>query len=87
MRILIQMLIIWLTDIQRHRIGNNNFFFDKYADTLAKFNSRFPVLNINDTVVRMDYFSAVITNNINLNLIAINIIFELSALVDNKIRA
>ena len=87
MRILIQMIIIWLTDIQKHRIGNNNFFFDKYADTLAKFNSRFPVLNINDTVVRMDYFSSVIPNNINLNLIAINIIFELSALVDYKIRS
>jgi|ERR1035437_2788991 DNA polymerase-3 subunit delta' len=86
MRILIQMIIIWLNDIQRNRIGNINYFFDKYAETLEKFNSRFPVINLNDTVVRMDFFSSIVQNNINLNLIAVNIIFELSALADNNIR-
>jgi DNA polymerase III subunit delta' len=85
-KILIHMIIIWLTDIQRQRIGNNDFFFDKYAETLEKFNSKFPLINLNDTVVRMDYLSSVIQNNININLIAINIIFELSALADHKIR-
>ena len=86
MKILIQMIIIWLNDIQRHRIGNTNYFFNKYAETLGKFNLRFPLINLNDTVVRIDYFGSVIPNNINLNLIAVNIIYELSALVDNKIR-
>src|ERR1035437_5241279 len=86
MKILIQMIIIWLNDIQRHRIGNTHYFFDKYAETLEKFNLRFPLISLNDTVVRIDYFGSVIPNNINLNLIAVNIIYELSALVNNKIR-
>jgi DNA polymerase-3 subunit delta' len=86
MRILIQMIIIWLNDIQRQRIGNNNYFFDNYTETLEKFNKRFPLINLNDTAVRIDYFSSIIQNNINLNLIAINIIYELSALADIKIR-
>ena len=86
MKILIKMIIIWLNDIQRHRIGNTHYFFDKYAETLEKFNLRFPLISLNDTVVRIDYFGSVIPNNINLNLIAVNIIYELSALVDNKIR-
>jgi DNA polymerase III subunit delta' len=86
MKILIQMIIIWLNDIQRHRIGNANYFFNKYSETLGKFNLKFPLINLNDSVVRIDYFGTVIPNNINLNLIAVNIIYELSALVDNKIR-
>jgi DNA polymerase III subunit delta' len=86
MRILIQMIIIWLNDIQRQRIGNNNFFFDRYTETLEKFNTRFPLINLNDTTVRIDYFGSIIQNNISLNLIAINIIFELAALADIKIK-
>ena len=86
MKILVQMIIIWLNDIQKHRIGNTNYFFDKHAETLEKFNLRFPFINLNNTVIRIDYFGSVIPNNINLNLLAINIIYELAALADNKIR-
>lgn len=87
MRILIQMIIIWLNDIQRQRIGNINYFFAKYTETLEKFNLRFPLINLNDTVVRIDYFGSIIQKNINLNLIAINIIYELSALADDMIKS
>ena len=86
MKILIQIIIIWLNDIQRYRIGNTNYYFDKYTETLEKFNLRFPFINLNNTVIRIDYFGSVIPNNINLNLLAINIIYELTALVDNNIR-
>jgi DNA polymerase III subunit delta' len=86
MRILIQMIIIWLNDIQRQRIGNNNYIFDKYTETLEKFNARFPLINLNDTSVRIDYFGSIIQNNINLNLIAVNLIYELAALANINIR-
>ena len=86
MKILVQMIIIWLNDIQRLRIGNHDSFFNQYSENLKKFNLRFPLIKLNDTVVRIDYFGSNIPNNINLNLIAVNIIFELSALVDNKMR-
>ena len=87
MRILIQMIIIWLNDIQKNRIGNQNYFFSKYSETLEKFNSKFHELEINETVVKLDYLNTVIKNNVNLNLIASNIIFELSALTDRKIKS
>jgi DNA polymerase III subunit delta' len=86
MRILIQMIIIWLDDIQKQRIGNNNYFFDKYSETLEKFNARFPFINLNDSAIRIDYFGSLIQNNINLNLIAVNLIYELAALTDIMIR-
>jgi len=86
MKILVQMIIIWLNDIQRLRIGNHDFFFNQYSETLEKFNLSFPLIKLNDTVVRIDYFGSIIPNNINLNLIAVNIIYELSALAHNKMR-
>jgi DNA polymerase III subunit delta' len=86
LRILIQMIITWLDDIQKYRIGNRSFFFDKYKETIEKFNSKFPAIELNDTVARLDYFGSVIQNNVNLNLIAVNIIFELSSLVDKRVR-
>jgi len=87
LRILIQMIIIWLNDIQKHRIGKENLYFNKYSETLDKFNSKFPGLEINETVVKLDQLASVIKNNVNLNLIASNIIFELSALTDKKIKS
>jgi DNA polymerase III subunit delta' len=85
-RIMIQMMITWLNDIQKYRIGNGNYFFNNYAETLEKFNYKFPGINLNEVVAKLDYFSSLIPNNINLNLVAINIVFELSALVNKKIR-
>jgi DNA polymerase III subunit delta' len=86
LRILIQMIITWLNDIQKYRVGNRAYFFDKYANTIEKFNSKFPDIELNESVAKLDYFGSVIQNNVNLNLIAVNIIFELSSLVDKKIR-
>jgi DNA polymerase III subunit delta' len=86
MRILIQMIITWLNDIQKYRIGNSNYFFDKYSETLNKFNTKFPDIELNEVVSILDYFSSIIPNNVNLNLMAVNIIFELSALVNKKAR-
>ncbi len=85
LRILIQMIIIWLNDIQKHKIGIQDYFFSKYSETLDKFNIRFPDLELNDIVVKLDFLSSVIKNNVNLNLIASNIIFELAALTNNNI--
>ncbi|MDR3610501.1 MAG: DNA polymerase III subunit delta' C-terminal domain-containing protein [Ignavibacteriaceae bacterium] len=86
LKILIQMIIIWLNDIQKYRIGNKSFFFDKYKETIEKFNSKFPAIDLNDTVAKLDYLGSIIQNNVNLNLIAVNIIFELSSLVDKRVR-
>jgi DNA polymerase-3 subunit delta' len=79
-KLLIQMIIIWLNDLQKLRYKENNIFFKSHLETLEKFNVRFPDLQLNETVVKLDKFSSLIAGNINLNLIALNIVIELASL-------
>jgi len=83
-RLLIQMIIIWINDLQKFRFNSGEYFFKRYQETLEKFNKRFPDVNLNDIVFKLDNLSSIIQNNINLNLIAINLIFELSSLTALK---
>ncbi len=79
-RLLIKMIISWLNDIQKHRYKLKNFFFDDHLETLKKFNLKFPDVELNEIIMKLDYLSSIIKNNINLNLISLNIIYELASL-------
>lgn len=81
LKLLIQLIIVWLNDFQKYKIGSREFYFTEYSETLEKFHKRFPDLDVSETVFKLDRLSSVIKNNINLNLIILNIIFELSILV------
>lgn len=78
-KLLIQMMIIWLNDVQRHRYGNGEYFFKSYSDTLEKFNSRFADVPLGGVVAELDKLASVLGNNVNLNLVALNVVYELSA--------
>jgi len=80
LKLLIQMIIIWLNDVQKFRYKAENIFFDAHRETLEKFNLKFPGINLNEIVYNLDRYSSLISNNVNLNLLTLNIIFELSSL-------
>ncbi|MFO7446505.1 MAG: hypothetical protein R6W90_09065 [Ignavibacteriaceae bacterium] len=84
-KLLIQMIIIWLNDVQKFRYKTEEFYFNEHKETLEKFNIKFPDIEVNEVVYNLDRLSSLISNNINLNLIALNIIFELSSLT-NKLK-
>lgn len=84
-KLLIQMIITWLNDIHRFRYNEGNYFFITYQETLEKFNRKFPDIPLNEIVVKLDSFSSMLKNNVNINLLALNIIFELAALTSKKI--
>ena len=79
-QLIIRMIITWLNDLQKHKLNIDHFFFKQHKETLEKFNSKFPAVELKDTVFRIDKLSSYIKNNINVNLLTANIIFELSAL-------
>jgi len=79
-QLIIRMIITWLNDLQKHKLNIDHFFFKQYRETLEKFNSKFPDADLKDTVFQIDRLSSYINNNININLLTANIIFELSAL-------
>lgn len=76
----IHMIITWLNDLQKERISSNKIFFSDYKETLEKFNKKFPQANIQELVSKIDRLGSLINNNINQNLIALNMIFNLSSL-------
>ncbi|MGE5798094.1 MAG: DNA polymerase III subunit delta' C-terminal domain-containing protein, partial [Ignavibacteria bacterium] len=83
-KLLIRMIIIWLNDLQKFRMGAQNYFFEGYLETLEKFNSKFPDIKLDDIVSRLDNLSSLIQNNVNINLIVLNIIYELGSLTSRK---
>lgn len=79
-KLLIQMVIIWLNDLQKFRIGYGNLYFFKYEETFSKFNKGFPSVEINSLVKKLNYLSSIISNNVNLNVLALNMIFDIANL-------
>jgi DNA polymerase-3 subunit delta' len=83
-KLVIQMIIAWLNDIEKFRFGQGNYFYSGHIETLSKFNEKFPDIRPQEIVAKLDRFSSMIKNNININLIALNIILELASLTANK---
>lgn len=79
-QLIVKMIIIWMNDLQKQKLNINHYFFKKYKDTLIKFNSKFPEIEVNDFIFRIDRLSSFTKKNINTNLLLANVIFELSAL-------
>ena len=75
------MIIIWLNDFQKFRMGIREFYFTDHIETIEKFNQKYPNLELNIIVYKLERLAYVFQNNVNINLIVLNIIFELSALV------
>jgi hypothetical protein len=80
-KLVITMIIIWLNDFQKYRlIDNGRFFFSKQIETLEKFNSKFPDVDVAEVTLNLDRISSTFRNNINLNIAVSNIVFQLSRL-------
>jgi len=82
--IVIIMILSWLNDIQKHRLNFKIFFYKDHIDTIEKFDQKFPDVDINDITTKLETLSNLTRNNINQNLLAANLVFELSSLVLNK---
>ncbi len=80
-QIAIGMILTWLNDIQKHRLNINRLFFKDHLETLEKFNSKFPYVQLNDISSRLEFLSNLPQKNINPSLLSANLIFELSSVV------
>jgi DNA polymerase-3 subunit delta' len=84
LQIILKMIITWLNDLQKYKNGIDQYFFTEHKNTLEKFNSKFPDVELKDIVFKLDQLYSSLKNNINLNLIIANIIFELSTLPSSQ---
>lgn len=83
-KLVIKMIITWLNDLQKHRFQLKKYFFSEHAETLEKFNAKFPDVDLQNITFTLDKLSTLVKSNININLLTANLIFELSALTAKK---
>ena len=79
--IIVGMIITWLNDIQKYKLSIKKYFFKDHLETLEKFNSKFPDVNLSDITTHLDRLSNLPRNNINPSLLSANLIFELASVV------
>jgi DNA polymerase-3 subunit delta' len=80
-QIIVGMILTWLNDIQKNRLNINRYFFKDHLETLEKFNSKFPEVQLNEISSRLEFLSNLPRNNINPSLLSANLIFELASVV------
>ncbi len=80
-KLLLNMVLTWMNDLERHRNGFEILFFRDHKETLDKFNNKFPGIKINEIVTFIEKLNFSIGNNINPAAIMFRLIFELSSLV------
>lgn len=77
--IFIQLFISWFTDVQKYKSGVGDIKYLEFKDTIIKFNEKFANADIDTIVFKLTELNKNIDFNINLNLIILNVIFNLSA--------
>lgn len=78
LKLLIQMITKWLNDTVRNKVSYRHYYFADFTDTLIKFNQQFGDKPVNETINKLNRLSSAIDRNVNLNIIILGIIFELS---------
>lgn len=81
-KLIIRLILFWLNDFQKIRIESDSaeIFFNKHIETLEKFYSKFPNVDIANVSQNIDKISSSFRSNINLNVAINNIVSELSRL-------
>lgn len=78
---LLQMIRVWLVDAIKNRRLLNEYSFENYRETFEKFNQRYHGIDLSIPFSRLESMENAIQKNINLNVLFLNIIFELSEVV------
>lgn len=80
LKIIINLIKIWLDDVLKGRYQNKNYYFIDYKDTIDKFNLKFGNANIIELYNKLEILEESCNKNLNLNVLSLNLIFELASL-------
>lgn len=80
LRLTIDLMNYWISDLQKNKYNTGSYFFSRFSETIEKFNLKFPGADMLKVSDRLDRLAKTIDNNVNLNLLALNVIFELASL-------
>jgi|GEM_PF-339954 len=78
---IINLILLWFRDTDKFkRIGEIDFFVD-FKETIEKFTAKFSHVDIAEISANINRLVQQMGNNVNLNVITLNIIFELSNII------
>ncbi len=81
-KLLIRLIIYWFNDFEKLRRGyENDFYFTEQYETFSKFYKRYPNIKTTELITNLEKLSELSEQNLNLNIIIINIVFELSNII------
>jgi DNA polymerase III subunit delta' len=78
--IIIQLLIAWFNDVQKVKLGLQKIHFSGYKETIEKFVLKFDSVKLDEIIFDLTELRKNIDYNINLNLVVLNTIFDVSAI-------
>lgn len=79
-----RMIKLWLNDVIKNRHSIFQYYFVDYVETLSKFNSKFHTADINRIFYSLDNLEKLQIKNANLNVVNLNLIFEIASLSIRK---
>lgn len=83
-KIITQLIKVWFSDVVRNKYSFMKYFFEDYKDTLEKFNERFNQTIVQKIFNSIDKLEACEDQNINLNVVCLNLIFEIASISIRK---
>ena len=84
-QIIVDLIIAWLNDSLKEKFSVENISFKKYSETLEKFNARFRNTDISAVTSKLVEYRNSPNRNVNLNILVMNVIFELASIGMKKI--
>jgi DNA polymerase-3 subunit delta' len=77
----ISLIILWFSFYNRFRHSKSNIPIDTFSETIHKFTSKYPSVEIQKTINTLEDFHYRIDRNINPNILASNLIIKLSSII------
>lgn len=84
LKLIISLIKIWFNDAVKNQFDFDNYYYIEFQDTFKKFNDRYGKSDLESLIDRLTLLEESCDRNLNLNVLALNLIFELSGLKIRK---
>ena len=84
LKLLVSLIQRWLSDTVKNRNDLSDYYFGEYSDTLEKFNEKFNPGDVLTVFRNLENQIEAIDRNLSLNIITMNIIFEIASIAVRK---
>jgi len=83
-RKIISFIKLWLSDVNRNKYSEGKYYFDDYSDILSKFNEKYSKSDVDNVFNSLNLLEELSKKNLNLNVLTLNLIFDLASLAIRK---